>query len=231
MIPCIMTKLAACIVSVISAFVLSACANHGSPFSSSAVQNSSALSVQSSLGGDTEQSSSSPYAVVSPPSLHSPDISLVYPNGGEHISLKSAVSLRYKISDTLRKKMSSVMLTELYLLRPDGVIEGYIGNIDHPSNTSFVWHPDQVIHWGGLDTTVQIPPPGQYRILLLVREKRPGNGIEDPVDILVDGFDKFDGEGILTPDTRYGNVDHAKPFVTPLIASDVSDAPFILTAN
>ncbi|MDB4978075.1 MAG: hypothetical protein JWM56_261 [Candidatus Peribacteria bacterium] len=120
------------------------------------------------------------------------------------------------------------MLIELYLLRTDGIVEGYIGGVTDISKASYVWRPEKLQHNGGLDTTEQSPGPGEYRVLLLIRNKTPSNGIEDPVDILTDEFDTFDGENILIPDGSKGQPDYAHPFILPLLASDVSDAAFVL---
>lgn len=160
--------------------------------------------------------------------MHSPDISILYPNDEENFSMTSDITIRFTLSETLKKKITKDTLEELYLLKPDGLIEGYITGVTDLSATYFVWHPEKLQHWGGLDTSVQAPPGGHYKVLFLIRDKRPSNGLEGPVDILTDGYDKFDGEKILSPDTSGTQSDYSKPFITQLIASDTGDSFFTL---
>lgn len=147
---------------------------------------------------------------------------ILYPNGGENLSVNQSVTINYKISDNFRKRISADSLVELYLLRTDGVLEGYIGNITDYSKTVFIWDPQKLQHWGGFDTTSRAPKAGQYKVLISARSKTPPptHGGDYPVDIFVDGYDKFDGHQILV--IRYGKTLSQ----SELIASDVSDSSF-----
>jgi len=150
------------------------------------------------------------------------DVAILYPNGGENLSVNQSVTINYKISDNFRKKISADTLVEIYLLRTDGVLEGYIGGITDYSKTSFVWDPQKLQHWGGLDTTSRAPKAGQYKVLISARSKTPPptHGGDYPVDIFVDGYDKFDGHQILV--IRDGNTLSQRE----LISNDVSDSSF-----
>lgn len=152
----------------------------------------------------------------------SPGNAILYPNGGENLSVNQSVTITYKISDNFRKRIFADSLVELYLLRTDGVLEGYIGNITDYSKTAFVWDPQKLQHWGGLDTTSRAPKAGQYKVLILARSKTPPPTFagDYPVDIFVDGYDKFDGHQILV--IRDGKTLSQRE----LIASDVSDSSF-----
>jgi len=151
------------------------------------------------------------------------DVEILYPNGGENLSVNQSVTINYKISDNFKKRISADTLVELYLLRTDGVLEGYIGSITDYSKTSFVWDPQKLQHWGGLDTASRAPGAGQYKLLILARGKTPPptyGGSDYPVDIFVDGYDKFDGHQILV--VRGGKTLAQRE----LLASDVSNSIF-----
>jgi len=146
------------------------------------------------------------------------ELKIIYPNGGETIKLNNKTVIKFSLSKDLIKRLTSKDIVELYLLRPNGIIEGNIGEVDLNSN-NFSWKPQELVHWGGLDVTLSPPDPGQYRILLIAREKVDHTGYPEwPVDIFTDGYDKFQN-GKIYRDTP-GDEDYT------IYASDTSDSDF-----
>lgn len=154
----------------------------------------------------------------------STDVKILSPNGGESYSLNQPVTISYSISQEFQKKITTKTLVELYLVRSDGLIEGYIGAITDFTKTSLVWDPQQLKHWGGLDFTTRAPAPGKYTVLIDARTKTPiTTEVSYPVDIFVDGYDRYDGQNVLI-------VSDGKTIATEnLLAQDTSEAAFTMT--
>lgn len=126
------------------------------------------------------------------------DLDLTYPNGGEVLNLSNSVSIKYKVGSAFQSKISLTDKTEFYLLDERNTLVGYIGEFS-ASSSQFTWDPNQLIHNAGLDVITEPTPPGQYRVLIIVRPALvPGCVYCDPgVDTLDNPYTKFEG-GYLT---------------------------------
>jgi len=150
-----------------------------------------------------------------------PDIDLIYPNGGEVFSLNQPINISYKISSTFKQKLSATDKTEIYLLDSQNVLVGYIGDFD-VNNTKFVFNPQQLFHNAGLDMTSGPTPPGQYRILLVVRPafKVECEACDSPVDTLDNPYIKYSN-------SKFIDINDQLIEIQP-IASDVSASLFTI---
>lgn len=167
------------------------------------------------------------------PNVIGTDMTIIYPSDGENLSTDKPIIIKYKISDALKKKISFKDLdcVELYLIRNDGLIEGYIGDVTDLSKTTFTWNPQELEHNAGLATTVDTPPSGQYKILILARHRTPvpAEAGDMPVDIFIDGYAKFDGYKIVSP--YQDEMGKQLSDETKLISSDTSDSIFNIVSS
>lgn len=148
-------------------------------------------------------------------------LDLISPNGGETFDISKLITIRYKISDSFKKQLSSLDKIELYLVDSKNILIGYIGEVNKTAG-EFNWNTQKLFHNGGLDFSVKQTPPGQYRILLVVRKGHDANDMtaKDIGLTTIDGF-------------RYSNGKIIQPGVNEVwreqpIASDISTSAFTL---
>jgi hypothetical protein len=143
---------------------------------------------------------------------------IYYPNGGERLSIEEEITIDFVIAKGVIDSFSDKMVAEIYLLRSDNKIRGFIGKVNQ-LDTSLKWIPKNLYHSGGLDMPRRAPPAGEYKLLLLVRKKaeRLHLASAPPVDILTDPYHQYqDGNLFYLGD----------PSGIELITSDVSDGLF-----
>ncbi len=125
------------------------------------------------------------------------NLEVVYPSGGESLSLNSTVIIKYQISDAFKSQLGSNTITEMYLVDKNNVVIGYIGEVNTSLQT-LNWKPTELRHWAGLDIITTAPKAGEYKILLVSRQKTPSanTGGDYPIDIYTDLYTKVQGDAI-----------------------------------
>jgi hypothetical protein len=145
------------------------------------------------------------------------NLNIIYPAGGETLSLNSVIGIKYAVSANFAKQLMAQDTTELYLLDATGTIVGFIGTIN-PTEQIYNWQPSNLGHWAGLDIVPQIPTVGNYKILLVSRRKAKPNtsGGDYAADIFIDGVTKFDGTKLVVTNA-------SQPVYPDILAYAVSD--------
>lgn len=151
-------------------------------------------------------------------------VNLLYPKGGETFDIGKPLTIRYKISESFKKQLSSFDKLELYLVDNKNVLVGYIGEVSKASS-EFNWNTQELLRNGGLDFSIKQTSAGQYRILLVVRKERDASDMvaKDTGISTIDGFIYSNGK-IIQPGTN--EVWREQP-----IASDISTSVFTFVNN
>lgn len=141
---------------------------------------------------------------------------VLYPNGGELIGKSEFLRVKYMVKlldvDTWKENIEK----QMYLVRPDGVVEGLIGDIDL-NKGEIEFDVNKLKYPAGLDVVVKSPPSGKYKIMLVVFESELSVvGTDMPKMVFWSESDRFDGQNIIRNDGS----------VVSLMYVDVSDDVF-----
>ena len=141
---------------------------------------------------------------------------VIYPNGGEVVGKNETVRVRYRAKLLNMDVGNENAEQQLYLIRPDGVFEGLIDDIDI-NKEEIEFAVNKLKYPAGLDVIVESPPPGKYKIMLVVYESEPVVlGSDKPGMVFWSGSDRFDGKDIIREDGSVINLKYV----------DVSDGVF-----
>lgn len=141
---------------------------------------------------------------------------IVYPNGGELVRKNEYITVKYRVKLLDTDNWKENIEKQMYVVRPDGTIEGLIDDIDlNKGEIEFV--VNKLKYPAGLDVVVKSLPSGKYKIMIVAYESEPSDiGTDMPGMVFWSGSDRLDGQNIIRSDGS----------IVSLMYVDVSDDVF-----